>query len=354
MTQHTLTKNKLLCISIKYKNYTSKLMNQNNFKDLVSKLITDLETDSHKLSTLLVRAKSIAKKVNHKELETFIKTELEGTFNDDLPDYRKRNGTPMGVFQNSYTGQIDNVPLNMENLIKSLECEPDFFYQLDLRYSVPEIEDYLQKSKIDELIIKFTPNQLSILQQFATKSGNWFMKDGFYKLSLSTFPVIISHVKSKLHDHLLEIAEGLESPDNNIKLNINHQVFLKGKPFDALTAFLNIIQKAKNEIILIDNYVNDKTINLFSDIPDKIIVKIVTQPKSLTPTFITVLESFKKQYRDIIIKQSIEFHDRFLIIDNTDYYSIGASIKDAGNKIFMLTKINDPRIQNLIIGQIEQ
>lgn len=324
-------------------------MKKNSFNTQVSKLIQDIENDSFKLSTLLVRAKSIAKRANLKDLENLIKHELEGNYDTDLPGYRKRSGTPYGVYQNSFTGQVDNMPLNMEKMLEQLECEPDFFYKLDLRYSIPEIEDYMEKSKTDELIIKFTPNQLGLMKKCSIESGNWFLKDGYYQLSLTTFPDILANVKNILLDYLLDLDDKLEiAGGQKIEVNLNHQIFFKGTHFDALIAFLDIVKQAQNNIILIDNFIDQNTIKIFSDIPKEIVVLLITQPKSITPSFDIILESFKKQYRDINIKQTSEFHDRFLIIDNKDFYSIGASIKDAGKKVFMYTKISDSKIHNMI------
>lgn len=47
------------------------------------------------------------------------------------------------------------------------------------------------------------------------------------------------------------------------------------------------------------------------------------------------------------------FHDRFLIIDDTQAYHIGASIKDAGKKCFGITLIEDSRIIKDILERLK-
>ena len=165
----------------------------------------------------------------------------------------------------------------------------------------------------------------------------------YYKMSLSVFPDILSNIRSSLLDLLIE-AEG----HTTISVEISQQLFLKGKPYDAAIAFLEIIRSAKKSITLIDNYVSEKTLNFFTDIDKSITILIVTLPKSKSANFDILLDSFCKQYRSIDIKTTSDFHDRFVIIDNIDYYNLGASIKDAGNKIFMFTKINDSTFHKTI------
>jgi len=51
-------------------------------------------------------------------------------------------------------------------------------------------------------------------------------------------------------------------------------------------------------------------------------------------------QKYEKQYKNIELKTTKEFHDRFLIIDKEDIYHLGASIKDLGNKVFAFSKLN--------------
>ena len=61
------------------------------------------------------------------------------------------------------------------------------------------------------------------------------------------------------------------------------------------------------------------------------------------------ITKFNAQYPKLLVKTTTDFHDRFLIIDSTEVYHIGASIKDAGKKSFGITKIEDKDlIKNLI------
>ncbi len=67
-----------------------------------------------------------------------------------------------------------------------------------------------------------------------------------------------------------------------------------------------------------------------------------------------IVELYNRQYENLEVKYSDNYHDRFLIIDDKDFYHIGASIKDAGNKAFMYSKIDDEDIKNLIRTKFEK
>ena len=52
------------------------------------------------------------------------------------------------------------------------------------------------------------------------------------------------------------------------------------------------------------------------------------------------VQKHNQQYPPIEIEKYTKAHDRFLIIDDTDVYHIGASLKDLGKKLFAFSKLN--------------
>jgi hypothetical protein len=52
------------------------------------------------------------------------------------------------------------------------------------------------------------------------------------------------------------------------------------------------------------------------------------------------VDKYNKQYKNLTIKKSNKYHDRFLIIDKSKAYHIGASLKDLGKKVFGFSKID--------------
>jgi len=122
-------------------------------------------------------------------------------------------------------------------------------------------------------------------------------------------------------------------------------IFFNGQIFDAHVFISNLIKKAKNNIILIDNYINEQTLNLFS----KTKINTIIYTKNITNSLKQDLEKYNKQYNNIQVKEFKHSHDRFLIIDN-DIYHIGASLKDLGKKIFAFSKLEMDK--NLILDKL--
>jgi hypothetical protein len=129
----------------------------------------------------------------------------------------------------------------------------------------------------------------------------------------------------------------VESLVKNNKLETNQGIFYDGEVYDSYTFILDLIKQAKNEIILIDNYIDDTVLTLFSKIPDtKITIYTNTISKQLKLDF----EKYSKQYDNITLKIFKNSHDRFIILDKKDIYLIGASLKDLGKKWFAFSKMN--------------
>lgn len=126
------------------------------------------------------------------------------------------------------------------------------------------------------------------------------------------------------------------------------KVFFDGQIYDAFSLISSLIQKATTDIILIDGYVDTGTLDLLSKKQSGVTVEIHTFQRGcrLTNADIT---TFNGQYPSLSINYISNFHDRFLILDHTIGYHIGASIKDAGKKCFAITLLQDQQtIQDIL------
>lgn len=150
----------------------------------------------------------------------------------------------------------------------------------------------------------------------------------------------------------LETDKKLEEVFNYIATNteIKQNIFFDWQIYDAFSFIAGLIQKAKKEIILIDNYVDVHTLNILCKKNQGVGITIATAGKgSLSAKDIT---KFNAQYPKLSVKTITDFHDRFLIIDRMEVYHIGASIKDAGKKSFGITKIEDKDLINNLINKV--
>ena len=151
----------------------------------------------------------------------------------------------------------------------------------------------------------------------------------------------------------LETDRKLEEVFNYMANNteVKQNIFFDGQIYDAFRFIVSIIQKANKELILIDNYVDVNTLNILCKKNKGVDINILTAGKGgLSVKDIT---KFNAQYPKLSVKTTTDFHDRFLIIDKTGVYHIGASIKDTGKKSFGITKIEDKDLIQSLINKVK-
>ena len=145
------------------------------------------------------------------------------------------------------------------------------------------------------------------------------------------------------HDKRLSI---LENTFNNFKEKTNN-LFFEGQIYDAYSLLLNIFETAKENIIIIDNYIDNKLLDIISKTNKNI--KIFTSNINEE-----LIKKYKSQYNNLEIYVTKVFHDRFIIIDNKKVYHSGASFKDLGKKCFAINKIEDKDFINQLINKIKK
>ena len=115
-------------------------------------------------------------------------------------------------------------------------------------------------------------------------------------------------------------------------------IFYNGQIFDAYLFVVDIIRSARHSIILIDNYIDETVFTILSkrakDVPVTIYTKKITKQLSLD------LKKHNEQYPQVEIVEFSDAHDRFIIIDESEVYHFGASLKDVGKKWFAFSKMD--------------
>lgn len=149
-------------------------------------------------------------------------------------------------------------------------------------------------------------------------------------------------------EHDKQIAE-LFSLMDKYNVNDTQGIFFQGQIFDAYAKFESFLQAATKEIILIDNYVDLSVLQRLTKKQPGVNVTIYT--KTNTPLTAQDVQTFNAQYPTLTLRQTATMHDRFLIIDNTTLYHIGASLKDLGKKCFAF-EILDSSLISAIMGNL--
>ena len=122
-------------------------------------------------------------------------------------------------------------------------------------------------------------------------------------------------------------------------------IFYDGQIFDAYAQIINLIKQAKHSIILIDNYINVDTLTMLSNRSSGVTATIYTRQLNLQQQL--DLQRHNQQYPPIDIHTTQRNHDRFLIIDDV-VYLFGASLKDAGKKLFAYIKMQETPAAELL------
>jgi hypothetical protein len=119
-------------------------------------------------------------------------------------------------------------------------------------------------------------------------------------------------------------------------------IFYNGQIFDAYKFATDLVKSARRSIVLIDNYVDETVLLMLSKRSVGVSATIYTQ--RITQQLQLDLDRHNSQYPPIDIRTYRDSHDRFLIVDETDVYHIGASLKDLGKKMFAFSKLDIPAV----------
>lgn len=147
----------------------------------------------------------------------------------------------------------------------------------------------------------------------------------------------INTIKGKLLEYDKKFDVVFNELQNNKEKEFKQKIFFGGQIYDAYSLIIDIIKKAKNKILIIDNYIDDNILKMLSKKNKNVEVVILTsQNCNITKLDI---QKFNKQYSNLKLAYTNKFHDRFIVIDNKELYHCGASLKDLGKKCFAINKM---------------
>ena len=155
------------------------------------------------------------------------------------------------------------------------------------------------------------------------------------------------YINSLVLEHDNEIRLLQESFNKlSTKEKINH-IFYNGQIYDAYSLLIDILNKAKKEIIIIDNYAGKELFDITKDI--KVNIKIYTKNIDEVSK-----KKYMQEYSNIEIITTDIFHDRFIILYNKELYNLGSSLKDIGKKCTSINRIEDSTILKELISRLNK
>lgn len=156
----------------------------------------------------------------------------------------------------------------------------------------------------------------------------------------------LNNINNKLIEHDLKFEEVF----SYFKKEPKELIYLNGHIYDAYSKIIDIMNKAKNELIVIDNYVDKSVLDMIS----KLNVNVILIVKSNSLLTKTDIKKYNEQYHNLKIIHNDTFHDRYLILDKKEIYHCGTSLNKAGNKTFSINKLEEVEVIKVLINKVNK
>ena len=239
-----------------------------------------------------------------------------------------RNNITLHIGNIFKEGELVDSAVRKESLLTAADGKKykTKFYNLDVIISV----GYRVKSIRGT---KFRQWANSILKQYLLKG---------YAVNRRIFDI-----EQKMAEQGLEIAHLKDKVDFFVRSSLPpvEGIFYDGQIFDAYAQIISLIKQAKRSIVLIDNYISADTLTMLSNRDANVSATIYTRQLSQQQQL--DLQRHNQQYPPIAVNVCQHNHDRFLIIDD-EVYLFGASLKDAGKKLFAYIRMQETSAAELI------
>ena len=136
---------------------------------------------------------------------------------------------------------------------------------------------------------------------------------------------------------------------------LREAVYPSDMPYSAYKHIKGIITSATKQLTVVDPYVDDTVIVLLEGVQHDVEIQLLT--RNMQGDFQLVAQKFKQQREKAghgsleVRKDKGDFHDRFIVADEK-FFHVGASIKDAGTKVFAINEIENPRNKSVLMENI--
>ena len=239
-----------------------------------------------------------------------------------------RNNITLHIGNIFKEGELDDSIVRKESLLTAADGKKykTKLYNLDVIISV----GYRVKSIRGT---KFRQWANSVLKQYLLKG---------YAVNQRIFDI-----EQKMAEQGLEIAHIRDKVDFFVRSSLPpiEGIFYDGQIFDAYAQIVSLIKQAKHSIVLVDNYINVDTLTMLSNRDTSVSATIYTRQLSQQQQL--DLQRHNQQYPPITINTCQHNHDRFLIVDDV-VYLFGASLKDAGKKLFAYIRMQETSLGELL------
>ena len=232
-----------------------------------------------------------------------------------------------------------NVSLHTNNIFKEKELSPDSVVKESLT-TAADGKKYRVKYYNLDVIISIGYRVKSIRGTQFRQWANKVLKE--YLLKGHAINYRLEQMDTRLQKHERQIEYLTDKVDFFVRTSLPpvEGIFYDGQLFDAYKFATDLIRSARVSLLLIDNYVDESVLLMLSKRNAGVKADIYTQ--AVSHQLQLDVQKHNSQYPPTGIHTYKKCHDRFLIIDGTDVYHIGASLKDLGKKMFAFSKLEIP------------
>lgn len=163
----------------------------------------------------------------------------------------------------------------------------------------------------------------------------------------------INNMVMEDHENLKEIKKDIKTLQDSFnkfeEKKVINEIYFQGQIYDAYSKIIDIMNTSKNELIIIDAYLDKSILDMISKV--SVSVLLITRNND----FLNKLDIFKyqKQYNNLKIIYNNTFHDRYIIVDSIEVYHLGASINHAGSKTFSINILTDKFVIQSLINKVK-
>lgn len=246
--------------------------------------------------------------------------------------------------QRQMAGLFDTTPQNItvhirniykeEELGQEATCKDFLQVQIEGGREIRRIAKFYNLDVIISVGYRVKSKRGTQFRQWATKVLNEYLRHGY----------AVSNRFERLEQRMAKAEQQIEYFVHTA-LPPREGIFVDGQIYDAYEFIEKLIKSAQKSILLIDNYVDEAVLTMMSQKQAGVQVNIYT--KEITSAMQLAEKHFNTQYGGLTLHTTQICHDRFLIIDDKTIYLIGASLKDAGKRLFAFTQMDASQINTI-------
>ena len=245
---------------------------------------------------------------------------------------------------------VSNISMHIKNILSDNELDSDSVIK-DFLSTAQDNKQYLVRQYNLDMILaigyRIKGKRAIEFRKWASNVLKEYMIKG-YSINESRALVTADNFL-RLENEIYSLKNKIE---NIVKDNsyIKEKIVFKGEVFDAYELISSIVSKANNKIIIIDPYFDYQSLIFLKKVSPKV-DRIIYKSRYSTLS-IEEINKFIVQYGKITVVDNNDFHDRFIIIDDKECYSIGSSLNYAGNKTFGIIKIETKELVEAILSRL--